>query len=125
MTFIEKTVNKVLREKAQAHPDHDFLVYADRNLRFSYGEFDRRVDELARGFLAMGLKKGDHVGIWATNVPDWNTVLFACARLGIVLVTVNTSYKIHELEYVLKQSDMACLCVIDGWRDSDYVAMVN
>jgi fatty-acyl-CoA synthase len=125
MEYIEKTLGQALREKAQAQPDHDFLVYADRDLRFSYAEFDRRVDDLARGFLAMGLKKGDHVGIWATNVPDWNTVLFACARLGIVFVTVNTGYKTHELEYVLKQSDMACLCVIDGWRASDYGGMVN
>jgi fatty-acyl-CoA synthase len=125
MHYIEQTLGDVLHEKTKAHPDHDFLVYADRNLRFTYAEFDRRVDELAKGFLAMGLKKGDHVGIWATNVPDWNTVLFACARLGLVFVTVNTGYKTHELEYVLKQSDMVCLCVIDGWRDSDYVSMVN
>ena len=125
MEFIEKTLGEVLREKAQAHPERDFLIYADRNLHFSYAEFDKRVDDFARGLLAMGLRKGDHVGIWATNVPDWNTVLFACARLGIVFVTVNTGYKTHELEYVLKQSDMVCLCVIDGWRDSNYIAMVN
>jgi fatty-acyl-CoA synthase len=125
MTYIEKTLGQVLHEKAEAHPEHEFLIYADRNLRFTYGEFDKRVDDLAKGFLSMGLKKGDHVGIWATNVPDWNTVLFACARLGIVAITVNTGYKIHELEYVLKQSDMVCLCLIDGWRDSDYVSMVN
>ena len=125
MEYIEETISNVLREKARAHPDNDFLVYADRDLRFSYGDFDRRVDELAKGFLAMGLKKGDHVGIWATNVPDWNTVLFACARLGLVLVTVNTSYRINELEYVMKQSDMTCLCIIGGWRDSDYIEIVN
>jgi len=125
MEYIEKTLSQVLREKTQAHPDHEFIVYSDRNLRFTYAEFDKRVDDLAKGFLAMGIKKGDHVGIWATNVPDWNTVLFACARIGAVLVTVNTSYKTHELDYVLKQSDMVCLCVIDGWRDSDYVGMVN
>jgi fatty-acyl-CoA synthase len=125
MDYIEKTLGQVLREKTAAHPDHDFLVYADRDLHFTYAAFDQRVDDLAKGFLAIGLKKGDHVGIWATNVPDWNTVLFACARLGIVFVTVNTGYKLHELDYVLKQSDMKCLCVIDGWRDSDYVAMVN
>jgi fatty-acyl-CoA synthase len=125
MEYIEQTLGQVLREKAAARPDRDFLVYADRDLHFTYAEFDRRVDDLAKGFLAMGLKKGDHVGIWATNVPDWNTVLFACARLGIVFITVNTGYKTHELEYVLKQSDMTCLCVIDGWRDSDYIAMVN
>jgi len=125
MEYIEKTLTQVLRDKTQANPNHDFLVYADRNLRFTYSEFNKRVDELAKGFLAMGLKKGDHVGMWATNVPDWNTVLFACARIGLVFVTVNTGYKLHELDYVLEQSDMVCLCVIDGWRDSDYVAMVN
>jgi fatty-acyl-CoA synthase len=125
MEYIEKTLTQVLRDKTQANPDHDFLVYADRNLRFTYSEFNKRVDELAKGFLAMGLKKGDHVGMWATNVPDWNTVLFACARIGLVFVTVNTGYKLHELDYVLEQSDMVCLCVIDGWRDSDYVSMVN
>jgi len=125
MEYIEKTMSAVLREKAKANPDHDFIVYADRDLRFTYSEFDRRVDELAKGFLAMGLKKGDHVGMWATNVPDWNTVMFACARIGLVFITVNTAYKLHELEYVLRQSDMACLCIADGWRDSDYVTMVN
>jgi len=123
--FIEKTLGEVLREKVNLHPDHDFIVYSDRNLRFTYAQFDKRVDELAKSFLAMGLKKGDHVGIWATNVPDWNTVLFACARIGAVLVTINTGYKTHELEYVLKQSDMVCLCLTNGWRDSDYIAMVN
>jgi fatty-acyl-CoA synthase len=124
MEYIEKTLSQVLRENARDLPDHNFLIYSDRNLCFTYAEFDKRVDELAKGFLAMGLKKGDHVGIWATNVPDWNTILFACARLGIVFVTVNTGYKTHELEYLLKQSDMKCLCVIDGWRDSDYISMV-
>ncbi|MDR2477723.1 MAG: AMP-binding protein, partial [Treponema sp.] len=68
MKYIEKTLGQVLRETAAANPNHDFLVYADRNLRFTYGAFDKRVDDLAKGFLAMGLKKGDHVGIWATNV---------------------------------------------------------
>ena len=125
MEYIEKTLSQVLREKTSAFPDHDFLVYADRNLRFTYSEFDKRVDDFAKGLLSMGVKKGDHVGIWATNVPDWNTVLFACARIGAVLVTINTGYKTHELEFVLKQSDMVCLCLTNGWRDSDYIAMIN
>jgi fatty-acyl-CoA synthase len=125
MKYFETTLGALLREKAQTQPDRDFLVYADRDLHFTYAEFDRRVDDLAKGFLAIGLKKGDHIGIWATNVPDWNTILFAAARAGLVLVTVNTAYKTHELEYLVQQSDLACLCIIDGWRDSDYVAMVN
>jgi len=125
MEYIEKTLSQILREKTAAHPDHDFIVYADRNLRFTYSEFDKRVDDFASGLLEMGVKKGDHVGIWATNVPDWNTVLFACARIGAVLVTINTGYKTHELEFVLKQSDMVCLCLTNGWRDSDYVEIIN
>jgi fatty-acyl-CoA synthase len=124
MGYIETTLGAMLRERAKNQPDHDFLVYSDRNLRFTYSDFDRRVDELAKGLLAIGLKKGDHVGIWATNIPDWNTFLFATARTGMVFVTVNTGYKLHELDYLIKQSDLSCLCIIDGWRDSDYVSMV-
>ncbi len=125
MEFIEQTLGALLREKSRTQPDRDFIIYADRDLRFTYSEFDHRVDELAKGFLAMGLKKGDHIGLWANNVPDWNTILFAAARVGMVLVTVNTNYKLHELEYLVQQSDLAALCIVDGFRDSDYVAMVN
>ncbi len=125
MKLIETTLGTLLRDQARVRGDSDFIIYSDRGLRFSYAEFDKRVDDLAKGFLAIGLKKGDHVGIWANNVPDWNTVLFATARIGVVLVTVNTSYKLHELEYLVKQADLKALCVVDGFKDSDYVAMVN
>ncbi len=125
MDTIEITLGALLREKARTAPDHDFIIYSDRGLRFTYGEFDRRVDELAKGLLAIGLAKGDHLGIWANNVPDWNTFLFATARIGVVLVTVNTSYKSHELEYLVRQADLQALAIVDGFKDSDYVAMVN
>ncbi|GHV86333.1 AMP-binding protein [Spirochaetia bacterium] len=124
MLYLETTLGSLLRQKARQQPNHDFIVYADRDLHWTYGEFDKRVDDLARGLLAMGLKKGDHVGCWATNVPDWNTLLFATARAGMIFVTVNTGYKLHELEYLMQQSDLKCLFIIDGWRDSDYVSMV-
>ena len=90
--MIELTLNQLLREKTAEAPDHEFMVYSDRDLRFTYREFDNRVDDLARGLYAIGVRKGDHLGIWATNVPDWLTYMFACARLGAVAVTVNTSY---------------------------------
>ena len=123
MTFSNETVGSLLASWARKTPDKEFIVYSDRNLRFSYADFDERVDRLAKGFLAIGLVKGDHLGIWANNVPDWLTVLFATARIGVVLVTVNTNYKLHELEYIIRQSDMKALCIVDGFRDSDYVAM--
>jgi fatty-acyl-CoA synthase len=124
MQFFETTLGSLLREKARSQPDREFIVYPDRNLRFTYADFDRRVDELARGLLAVGLKKGDHIGVWAANVPDWTTLLFAAARVGMVLIPINTNYKLHELEYVVRQSDMACLFIIDGFRGSDYLSMV-
>lgn len=106
-------------------PDHDFLVYADRGLRFTYREFNDRVDKLAKGLLYIGVGKGDHIGIWATNVPDWLTYCFAAAKIGAVSVTVNTSYKTHELEFLMQNSDLQTICLIDSWRDSDYIGMLN
>ncbi|MDR2734609.1 MAG: AMP-binding protein [Spirochaetota bacterium] len=125
MELIEKTVGEVFADCVRAHPDREFVIYADRNLRFTYAEFRERVDNLARGLLAIGMKKGDHLGVWATNVPDWLTFLFATAEIGVVLVTVNTNYRTHELEYLIEQSDITTLCLVDGFRDNDYIAMVN
>lgn len=125
MEFIEKTIGAVLEEQAARFPDKEFIVYPDRDLRFTYRQFDARVDALAKGFLAIGLRKGDHLGLWANNVPDWLTILFASAKIGVTLVTINTNYKLHELEFLVKQSDITTLCLVDGFRDSDYVQMVN
>jgi fatty-acyl-CoA synthase len=125
MEYITDTLGGVLEGQVARQPDREFMVYPDRNLRFTYAEFDRRVNALARGLLAIGLKKGDHLGIWATNVPDWLTLFFATAKIGVVAVTVNTAYRSHELEYLVKQSDIKALCLIDGFRDSDYVAIIN
>jgi fatty-acyl-CoA synthase len=124
MEFINKTLGQVFEDQVALYPEQDFVIYPDRDLRFTFREFDARVNNLAKGLLAIGIKKGDHVGIWATNVPDWLTFLFSTAKIGAVLVTVNTAYKTHELEYLLDQSDVTTLCLIDGFRDSDYVNMV-
>jgi acyl-CoA synthetase (AMP-forming)/AMP-acid ligase II len=125
MDCITDTLGQNLSKQAASFPGKDFIVYPDRNLRFTYAQFDERVSTLARGLLAVGITRGDHVGIWATNVPDWLTYLFALSRIGAVTVTVNTAYRLTELEYLLRQSDMKALCLISGFRDSDYVGMVN
>lgn len=121
MPFIEDTLGTVLENVVANDPDREFMVYPDRDLRFTYREFDERVNTFAKGLLAIGIGKGDHVGIWAKNVPDWLTFMFATAKIGAVLVTVNTAYKSHEVEYVIKQSDMKALAIIDGFRDVSYV----
>lgn len=121
MLFTEDNLGDFFEKMVEKDPDHDFLVYPDRDLRFTYREFDERANLLAKGLISLGIKKGDHVGIWAKNVPDWLTFMLATAKIGAVLVTVNTAYKSHELAYVLKQSDMKLLAMIDGFRDVDYV----
>ncbi len=123
--MIEKTIGQILEENAQNYPDRDFVVYSDRDLHFTYREFNKRADLFAKGLLALGVKKGDHVGIWATNVPDWLTVAFATAKIGVVMVTVNTNYKSHELAYLMQNSDLHTIFIIDGFRDSDYVSIIN
>jgi len=125
MDYICETLGQVLERQAAHEGLRNFIVYPDRGLSFTYREFDRRVDNLARGLLAVGIRKGDRVGIWATNVPDWLTYFFAASKIGAITVTVNTAYRTHELEYLVRQSDLKALCLIEGWRDSDYVAMIN
>lgn len=123
MQLSDKTLGGWLEHWATETPDKEYLVYSDRNLRFTWKQFDERVDAMAKGLLSIGVEKGSHVGIWATNVPDWLTFLYACAKVGAVLVTVNTNYKQHELEFLVKDSDMHTLCIIDGTWDCDYVQM--
>ena len=108
---------------AQVSPDKEYIVYSDRDLRFTWKQFNERVDDMARGLIAIGVTKGTHVGLWAQNVPDWLTFLYACAKIGAVCITVNTNYKQNELEYLCKDSDMHTLCLTDGTWESNYVDM--
>ncbi len=125
MLFTDLTIGRFFEREVAAHPDRDFMVYPDRNLRWTYAEFDRRVNQLAKGLMAIGIGKADHVGIWARNVPDWLTFMFATAKIGAVLVTVNTAYKAHEVAYLLEQSDMKALALVDGFKDVDYLAVIR
>ncbi|HKL92489.1 MAG TPA: AMP-binding protein [Bacteroidales bacterium] len=123
MELFNKTLGDWLEHWAERTPDREYIVYSDRDLRFTWKQFNRRVDEAALGLLALGVVKGDHVGIWAQNVPEWLTYMYACAKIGAVYVTVNTNYKQHELEYLVENSDMHTLCITDGTWDSNYVEM--
>jgi len=118
-------LGQYFERRVALQPDHDFIVYPDRDLRWTYAEFDHRCDQLAKGLLEIGVGRGDHVGIWARNVPDWLTFMFATAKIGAVLVTVNPVYKSHELAYVLRQSDMKAIAIIDAFRDVDYIRILR
>jgi len=123
--LIEITFGKMLEKVVETFPNQTAFAYTTRNYTRTYAEFLEDVDRAGRMFLAMGVKKGDHVAIWATNDPHWFITFWAAVRIGAVLVTVNTAYKIHEAEYILKQSDTKTLVLIDGFKDSNYVQILN
>jgi fatty-acyl-CoA synthase len=120
----EITLGQMLDEAIMQHPDNEAVVYVDRDFRLTYREFGELVDNLAKGLMALGVEKGEKVAIWATNVPYWVAFQFATAKIGAVLLTVNTFYKKAELEYLLKQSECENLLLIDSFRDTDYVQTV-
>lgn len=123
MELTNRTIGDFLEHWATVSPDRECIVYSDRDLRFTWKVFNERVDDMARGLLAIGVTRGSHVGLWAQNVPDWLTFLYACAKIGAVCITVNTNYKQSELEYLVKDSDMHTLCITDGTHSSNYVDM--
>ncbi len=122
---IELTVGALLDDMACRYPDNEALVYTGRGLRYTYREFNEICRLVAKGLLKMGIRKGDNVSIWAYNVPEWVILQFATAKIGAVLVTVNTSYKSAELEYILNQSDSTTLFMVKSFKDTDYVATLN
>lgn len=123
--FMEITFGKLLDSVAEKYPDREAVKYIDRPYRRTWKEFNEECNRVAKGLIRMGIKKGDHVAIWATNVPEWLITMFATAKIGAVLVTVNTNYKIFELQYLLKQSDSKALIMTGGFKDVDYVKTIS
>ena len=124
-TNLKMTIGDLLDRQAERFGDRDALVHVDWDVRYTYRGFRVECDQVARGLMALGINKGDHVGVWATNYPEWVIAQFATAKIGAVLVTVNPAYRTHELEYLLHQSDAVALVLISSFRTSDYVAMLN
>ncbi|MBQ7821862.1 MAG: AMP-binding protein [Clostridia bacterium] len=123
--LIEKTFSDVLDTMVKEFPNQYAFKYTTLDYTRTYSEFRDDVDEFARSLIALGVKAGTHVALWATNVPQWYIAFWATTKIGAVLVTVNTAYKIHEAEYLLKQSDTHTLIMIDSYRDSNYAEIMQ
>ncbi len=123
--LIDLTFPQVLDRMVEEFPDRYAFRYTTLDYTRTYSEFRDDVDTFARALISMGVKRGDHVAIWATNVPAWYITFWATTKIGAVLVTVNTAYKIYEAEYLLRQSDTHTLVMIDGYKDSDYVGIIR
>lgn len=117
----EWTLGQVLDHTVARYPDNDAVVYPDRGYRLTWREFGELVDTFAKGLMALGVQKGEKVAVWATNVPYWVALQFATAKIGAILLTVNTNYREHELRYLLTQSECENIFLIDRMRDHDYL----
>lgn len=119
------TLGNLLDKMASLYPEKEALVAPEKGFRKTWKEFKETCDTVAKGMLSMGIKKGDHVAMWSTNYPEWVITQFASAKIGAVLVTVNTGYKSFELEYLLKQSDATTLILSPGFKEISYVDIIH
>jgi len=122
---IDATFPEVLDTMAENYPDQYAFKYPTLDYTRTYAQFRRDVDECAAALISLGVKAGDHVAVWATNVPEWFITFWATTKIGAVLVTVNTAYKIHEIEYLLRQSDTHTLVMIEFCKDINYKEIIG
>jgi fatty-acyl-CoA synthase len=123
--LLETTIGDALAAAVTRWPDRDALISRHQNVRWSYAEFGQRVDRLAAGFLALGLARGDRVGIWAPNCAEWVLTQFATAKAGLILVTINPAYRRSEVAYTLDKVGVKALVCADRFKTSDYPGMIE
>jgi fatty-acyl-CoA synthase len=123
--LLGETIGENLRRTVERFPDREALVSVAQGKRLTYRQFWEETSQVARALLVRGVKKGDRVGIWSPNRWEWVVVQYATARMGAVMVNVNPAYRLHELEYALKQSGVSTLLLARRFRQADYVEMVR
>ena len=122
--ILEETIGANFEATAARYPEVEALVDVASGRRWTYAELNAEIDLIARGLMALGTCRGDRVGIWAPNCPEWTIVQYATAKIGAILVTINPAYRTHELAYVLEQSGVRTLIAATAFKTSDYRGMV-
>src|SRR2546427_915597 len=130
--LLDTTIGDLLDRRADELPNQEAIVYScypefgdALNLRWTYQDYRKRANQVARGLMALGLNKGDHIAVWAVNLPEWLLLEMAAAKAGLVLVTVNPVLRAAEVEYILKQGDVQALFFMARVRDHDCLATVR
>src|SRR3954463_9011737 len=123
--LLGETIDANLRHAVERFGDREAVVDVAGGRRLTYREFDAEVERVARGLLALGIDKGDRVGIWAPNCAEWMLVQYATARIGAILVNINPAYRTHEVGYVLQQAGIRTLVSAPSFKASDYRAMID
>ncbi|MCR3827529.1 AMP-binding protein, partial [Pseudomonas aeruginosa] len=125
VALLATTVGDAFDATVAHHAEREALVVRHQRLRYSWRQLAERVDTYARAFIALGLRPGERLGIWAPNCAEWCITQFASAKVGAVLVNINPAYRSSELEYALKQSGCSWLICADAFKTSDYHAMLG
>src|SRR4030042_1387308 len=123
--LLKITLGDLLDEVASKFPENEALIDVPKGKRYSYRELLRMVNQLAKGFLRLGLKQGEHLALWAPNRSEWIITEFAIAKIGAVLISVDTNCQLQQLEYLLKQSDSRSLVMTKGLNGSEYIEMIQ
>src|SRR5215471_13010925 len=123
--LLGETIGENLRRTVERVPTSDALVVRHQNYRATYAELWDQTTQAARGLLALGVKKGDRVGIWSPNRAEWVVAQYATARIGVILVNINPAYRTSELAYALQQSGTSVLMLARGFRTANYVSMLD
>ncbi len=123
--LLTRTIDADLQASIARVPDRDALIDLAQGIRLTYAEFGAEVDAVARALIASGYAVGERVGIWAPNRAEWTIVQYATARAGLILVNINPAYRVHELEYVLNQAEIALLIAVESFKTSTYRAMIE
>ena len=123
--LLDLTIPQLLARAVAAHPGAEALIFREHDLRLTWQGFAQAVDQLASGLLALGLGRGDRVGIWSPNRPEWVLTQFATARIGAILVNVNPAYRLAEVEYALRHVGVRVLITADRFKSSDYLGMMR
>jgi fatty-acyl-CoA synthase len=121
----EETIGAALKAAAEKWPDTEALVSVHQDIRWTYAELNAKADVLAAGLLALGLRRGDRLGIWSPNNAEWTLTQFATAKIGVILVNINPAYRLSELEYTLNKVGVAALVTPERFKTSEYAAMVE
>lgn len=121
----QETIGRLLKQSVDLYGDQEAVVYSKEKIRYTYKQFYDETTRVAKALIGLGIKRGEHIAVWATNVPEWLLLQFASARIGAVLVTVNTSYQANELEYLLKQSDSTTLFFIGDFKGTSYLSIIQ
>lgn len=118
------TIGDLFDQMAEKYSENEALIVHHQNIRWTYAQLKKQVDDCARALMAVGLKKGERIGIWSPNRYEWTVTQFATAKMGAILVNINPSYRLHELEYALKQSECSMIIIADQFKSSDYTQMM-